>query len=61
MNEGLAIEEEEKPRQDSIDYMLAPPTASSNDEEGLIIFCVDISGSMCVTSEIPVSTFILIK
>ena len=59
VNEDLAIEDEEKPRRDSLDYMLAPPSVSE-DGEGLIIFCVDVSGSMCVTSEIPVHNSITI-
>ncbi|XP_062566658.1 circularly permutated Ras protein 1-like [Saccostrea cucullata] len=54
----LDIEEEEIPGSNDVTYMLepAPSTASSSlsgKDESLVIFCVDISGSMCVTSTVP--------
>lgn len=34
--------------------MLSPPPAvDKGDEDGLVVFVLDVSGSMCVTSEIP--------
>lgn len=47
----VALDEEEMPKVDSIDYMIEPPPAGSSVEQN-IVFCIDISGSMCVTSEI---------
>ncbi|XP_022293240.2 circularly permutated Ras protein 1-like isoform X1 [Crassostrea virginica] len=54
----LDIEEEEIPTNSDVTYMLepAPSTASSGltgKDESLVIFCVDISGSMSVTSVVP--------
>ncbi|XP_061176776.1 circularly permutated Ras protein 1-like [Saccostrea echinata] len=54
----LDIEEEEIPGTNDVTFMLepAPSTASSSlsgKDESLVIFCVDISGSMCVTSTVP--------
>nr|KAG5704944.1 hypothetical protein BaRGS_022786 [Batillaria attramentaria] len=52
------VEEEEKPTADDVTFLVEPSlstTASgpSGRDESLVIFCVDISGSMCVTSEVP--------
>ena len=49
--------EDEIPSSDVVTYMLqpAPCTTSSGKsgrDESLVIFCIDISGSMCVTSEV---------
>ncbi|XP_048768214.1 circularly permutated Ras protein 1-like [Ostrea edulis] len=54
----LDVEEEEIPRNNDVTYMLEPglSTASSGlsgKDESLVIFCVDTSGSMCVTSTVP--------
>lgn len=54
----LDIEEEEIPRINDVTFMLepAPSTAASGltgKDESLVIFCVDISGSMSVTSQVP--------
>lgn len=51
------VEEEEKPSADDVTFLVEPSlstTASgpSGRDESLVIFCVDISGSMCVTSEV---------
>lgn len=44
---------EEMPTADAIDYLLeaAPETGNQEDESG-VIFCIDISGSMCLTTEV---------
>ena len=51
------IVEEEIPKMDDVTYMLAPAPATtasgiSGKDESLVIFCMDISGSMCVTTEV---------
>jgi hypothetical protein len=36
--------------------MLEPPPVADRDEElseGLVVFLIDVSGSMCVTQELP--------
>eukprot|EP01092_Planopodium_desertum_P005534 TRINITY_DN231_c0_g1_i2.p1 TRINITY_DN231_c0_g1~~TRINITY_DN231_c0_g1_i2.p1 ORF type:complete len:749 (-),score=157.94 TRINITY_DN231_c0_g1_i2:44-2227(-) len=50
----VSLEDEEIPKADSIDYLLeaAPTKVVKSDDESTIIFCIDISGSMCVTSEV---------
>ncbi|KAL6071496.1 Ras GTPase [Balamuthia mandrillaris] len=52
LNEEVGLEEEEMPRAQSVDYMLAPPSLDKG-EDGLVVICVDISGSMCVSTEVP--------
>lgn len=48
------IHPEEIPKSDSVDYIIAPATNVSQilEDSGLIIFCIDISGSMCVSYEL---------
>eukprot|EP01102_Stenamoeba_stenopodia_P022791 TRINITY_DN962_c0_g1_i1.p1 TRINITY_DN962_c0_g1~~TRINITY_DN962_c0_g1_i1.p1 ORF type:complete len:878 (-),score=250.65 TRINITY_DN962_c0_g1_i1:198-2831(-) len=43
---------EEVPQTDTVDYVIAPATVSESADDSNIIFCIDISGSMCVTTEI---------
>eukprot|EP01124_Arcella_intermedia_P015186 TRINITY_DN216_c1_g3_i2.p1 TRINITY_DN216_c1_g3~~TRINITY_DN216_c1_g3_i2.p1 ORF type:complete len:826 (-),score=201.52 TRINITY_DN216_c1_g3_i2:1472-3949(-) len=52
----VVADDEELPRcGESFDYMLLPAreNKSASSAEKLVIFCIDISGSMCVTTEIP--------
>ena len=51
------LEDEEIPKNEDTTFMLmpAPCTAASGKsgvDESLVIFCVDTSGSMCVTTEV---------
>ena len=51
------LEPEEVPTKDDTTFMIAPAPVNtdqgaSGGVESLIIFCVDISGSMCVTTEV---------
>jgi len=47
------LEQEEIPSSDTIDYVLEPPKqVDEDDDSSNIIFCIDISGSMCVTTEV---------
>ena len=51
------IVEEEKPGKDDVTYMLEPAPSTqasgrSGTDDSLVIFCVDTSGSMCVTTEV---------
>jgi len=48
---GFQLEPEEMPKGESIDYLLSHPPEKSELND-IIVFCVDISGSMCCTSEI---------
>lgn len=52
-NLAIQIDEEEMPKESSMEaeYMLEPPAGEESD--GVMIFCIDISGSMCVTTEVP--------
>jgi hypothetical protein len=54
-NLALQIDQEEMPVIGSTEseYMLTPAPSSGGGENGVIVFCMDISGSMCVTSEVP--------
>ena len=48
----LSIDEEEVPKSDPVDYVLEAPLQEANvDDSYYIVFCIDISGSMCVTYE----------
>ncbi|KAK3097067.1 hypothetical protein FSP39_006081 [Pinctada imbricata] len=54
----LEIEVEEIPKNNDVTFMLEPSLSTSTSgptglDESLVIFCVDISGSMCVTTEVP--------
>eukprot|EP01083_Nonionella_stella_P268469 907583_1 len=54
----ISVDDEEIPKDETVDYILAPPSSmneesKSNDKtESQIIFCIDISGSMCVSQQI---------
>lgn len=54
----INVMDEEIPKEADVTFMLEPAlstTASgpSGTDESLVIFCIDISGSMCVTTEVP--------
>jgi Mg-chelatase subunit ChlD len=44
------VEPEEIPRGPAAEYLIEP--SLEGDESPLVIFCIDISGSMCVTTEV---------
>merc|ERR1719361_1464626 len=56
----IEIDDEERPTSETVDYILAPPptldeeakTQSTETQESQILFCIDISGSMCVSQQI---------
>eukprot|EP01117_Protostelium_nocturnum_P000157 TRINITY_DN1022_c0_g1_i1.p1 TRINITY_DN1022_c0_g1~~TRINITY_DN1022_c0_g1_i1.p1 ORF type:complete len:846 (-),score=320.97 TRINITY_DN1022_c0_g1_i1:76-2496(-) len=52
-NSEVELDSNEMPKGNSQEYMLEPPKSDEEREQGLLIFCVDVSGSMCVTSEVP--------
>jgi hypothetical protein len=50
----IRIDEHERPQTEVLEYLLEPPAAKEHKEDNeLVVFCVDVSGSMCVTAEIP--------
>eukprot|EP01091_Cochliopodium_minus_P009235 TRINITY_DN222_c0_g3_i1.p1 TRINITY_DN222_c0_g3~~TRINITY_DN222_c0_g3_i1.p1 ORF type:complete len:714 (-),score=288.87 TRINITY_DN222_c0_g3_i1:43-2184(-) len=51
---SVVIDEEEIPKEDTLDYLLepAPELNDSRGDSNTILFLVDISGSMCVTTEV---------
>ena len=53
----MDIVEEEKPDKQDVTFMLQPAPSTraggrSGMDETMVIFCVDTSGSMCVTTEV---------
>jgi len=52
-NKDIFIEEEELPEIPLTHYILNPPIVSDDSCHKLVIFCIDLSGSMCVSHEIP--------
>ena len=55
------VEKEEIPSESDVTFMLVPAAATtaaptgadgSTEDKSMIVFCVDISGSMCVTTEV---------
>lgn len=53
----MDVEDEEKPTNPDVTFMMEPAMATTSSgvsglDESLVVFCVDISGSMCVTSEV---------
>eukprot|EP00027_Filamoeba_sp_ATCC50430_P012347 CAMPEP_0168564266 /NCGR_PEP_ID=MMETSP0413-20121227/13148_1 /TAXON_ID=136452 /ORGANISM="Filamoeba nolandi, Strain NC-AS-23-1" /LENGTH=871 /DNA_ID=CAMNT_0008595915 /DNA_START=32 /DNA_END=2643 /DNA_ORIENTATION=- len=50
---SVNVSPEELPQGAVADYIVTPPsTTSENTDEANIVFCIDISGSMCVTQEV---------
>ncbi len=47
----IDIADEERPKVDPVDYVITPAPVGAVEEQN-IIFCIDISGSMCVTTEV---------
>jgi len=56
----VEVESEEVPSKKDTTYLIAPPmpveggagVGGAGIESSLVIFCIDISGSMCVTAEV---------
>jgi hypothetical protein len=52
------MDENEIPKNESVDYILEPPIVNKvGDDESIVVFCIDTSGSMCSTSEVSSSQF----
>ena len=56
----MDVSQEEIPKHHQVTFMMAPPPVLSSGaeaghslEDSLVVFCIDISGSMCVAT--PVS------
>jgi len=54
---SVDLMEDEIPKNDVVTFMLQPAACTTSSgragrDESLVIFCVDISGSMCVTTEV---------
>ena len=49
------LEPEEMPKTHTVDYLMesAPVVRAADPGEELVVFCIDTSGSMCVTTELP--------
>jgi len=48
----IEIDEEEILKGETIDYIIEPPTDEKHEDENLVVFAIDISGSMCVSKEV---------
>ena len=53
----MRVVSEEVPTSQEVTFVMSPPpvVAGARDgvvEDSLVVFCVDISGSMCVTTEV---------
>ena len=53
-NADLLLDDEEIPKEGLLEYVLEPSKTSngSNADEGVIVLCVDVSGSMMVSEEV---------
>lgn len=57
-NRGEMMDMGEVPTADCVDYLIDPPpvlessSSSSSSDDPNVVFCIDISGSMCVTTEL---------
>eukprot|EP01104_Vermistella_antarctica_P001120 TRINITY_DN11176_c0_g1_i1.p1 TRINITY_DN11176_c0_g1~~TRINITY_DN11176_c0_g1_i1.p1 ORF type:complete len:926 (+),score=283.45 TRINITY_DN11176_c0_g1_i1:209-2986(+) len=56
----VTCEDEEIPKASTVDFILAPApvskkkrSSSSSEPATNVVFCIDVSGSMCVTTEVP--------
>ncbi|KJE95673.1 ras-like protein 2 [Capsaspora owczarzaki ATCC 30864] len=54
-HENANIHAGEVPDQPTVDYILesVAPSMSQSQDTSLVVYCLDISGSMCVTTELP--------
>ena len=55
----MDVVSEELPTKTDTTFLIAPPptiegVAPASVDEALVVFCIDISGSMCVTTEVRV-------
>jgi len=48
----VLLEEDEIPKKNVIDYLLEPPADTKDADDSIVVFCIDISGSMCCTTEV---------
>ena len=50
----IELQEEELPIKGTTmtDYLLEP-AMNEDDDKGMVVFCIDVSGSMCVSTEVP--------
>jgi len=55
VNEGVFLEEEEIPKdcKSGVEYIIEAVEKKESLDEQLVVICLDLSGSMCVTHEIP--------
>ena len=55
VNDNLDISDEELPKEANVDYMLEPANAATAEAEtkGMLLYCIDISGSMSSTVRTP--------
>ena len=55
MNSDVDVSPDEIPAGFTADYMLEPAPAleTEDTDSGMIVFCIDISGSMCITTQVP--------
>ncbi|KAH3761859.1 Ras subfamily protein [Pelomyxa schiedti] len=51
-NNTVSLVPEEIPKTTTVDFILAPPPADAM-ADSLVVFLIDVSGSMCVTTEVP--------
>jgi len=49
----LELDEEEFPKTESVDYILEPADTKTSTDAFIVLFVVDVSGSMCVSKEVP--------
>ena len=54
----MDVEDDEKPKTEDVTFMLKPALTtlasglSGVDRMMMVVFCIDVSGSMCVTTEV---------
>ncbi len=54
-NVNLDLADEEIPQQSTVDYILAPPDPQLGEKQakGMLLYCIDVSGSMGSTVHMP--------
>lgn len=60
-NNEVDIMPEEQPKQNDVTFMLVPAMSTTASgvkatDQSLVVFCMDTSGSMCLTSEVSYNT-----
>ena len=53
MNTYEGLQKSDIPAEPTVEFLIAKPGEKKLDTEGIVVYCIDVSGSMSVSSELP--------